>query len=251
MLFRSLNVAIALTVWVLSVATSLDMSAVMTFVDEGANVVYPLFPPPGTPALEVARGAFMLQYTPHQVQVLGLYAWLMLVTPILLWLMARRGTVLLLLLSLAAYLWGRSSGVRLTPSQFQLLGKKRGAPRCADSQDTERLILRGERRNHRGQREALACEGDRFVAPGGINQHRLAAGEDPLRQRVRRRQSRGIKTAHGGDCQRLGLCLSMTRPWVAESRAITRSSTARQALAGAMPGATAWLSSVRKLISCH
>lgn len=80
-----------------------DMTAVTTFTDRWAERTYPLIPAQGTPLLDQIKSVLLLQSTPHQVQILGLYVCLLLLVPLALHQLRYRIAVTVILCSVAGW----------------------------------------------------------------------------------------------------------------------------------------------------
>jgi len=114
------NVVIVAAVFLLSVAVPfLDLSEIMTFTDRGSGTTYQLFPAPNTPLVSVAGRILLLRAGPHQVQILGLYVVLLMITPVLLWLMNAGKTRSLLLFSWILYFYNAAGSIMPTHAQFE------------------------------------------------------------------------------------------------------------------------------------
>lgn len=112
-------VALTLLVILVTRLTPLDMTVITTFTDHRANVTFALIPPPATPFGQVLHNVFLLRTTPHQVQILGLYAVLLVLTPFVLVLLRRGHPVITVALSVA--LWGLNTlhPMQLTGALFE------------------------------------------------------------------------------------------------------------------------------------
>jgi hypothetical protein len=113
------NVAAIIGVFLLSLVPFWSSSELMTFADRFAGKVYPLYPDAGAPFLEKIARVLLLRAGPHQVQILGLYVMLLLVTPLMLWLLQAKRTGLLLALSWIAYFYSNAFGAMPTGAQFE------------------------------------------------------------------------------------------------------------------------------------
>lgn len=122
----------ALSIYLLGRIPGVDATVVTTFTDRGtgeagadaAGRVYDLYvnaprlldyPPPGY----AARDLLLLGMGPWVLNVLGLFAVLIAISPLLLWLLRRGLWWVVLALSWAAYAWGSATGTQLLPSQFE------------------------------------------------------------------------------------------------------------------------------------
>jgi hypothetical protein len=113
------NVAVIFVVALLF-ALHLDVREIVAYIDHGdTGQVYPSYPEPGTgPAAWVVL-ALRLQIGPAQIQILGLYVLLLLLTPLALFLMNKRRTPVLLALSWLAYLGYQWHPVKVTGCMFE------------------------------------------------------------------------------------------------------------------------------------
>jgi hypothetical protein len=122
----------ALTIYLLGLIPGVDATVVTTFTDRGtgeagaqaAGRVYDLYvnaprlldyPPPWY----AVRDLLLLGMGPWVLNVLGLFAVLIALSPPLLWLLRRRLWWVVLALSWAAYAWGSATEAQLLPSQFE------------------------------------------------------------------------------------------------------------------------------------
>jgi hypothetical protein len=113
-----INLAVIAVVLLLSFLPLLDMDAVMTFVDRASGKVYPLYPTNAPWHVYVGR-ALTLKMGPHQIQILGLYACLLLVAPIAIYLLSVGKTRLLLAVSWILYFYAWISPYMITGAQFE------------------------------------------------------------------------------------------------------------------------------------
>lgn len=88
-LYRA-QVVVILLVTVIAALGIWDMTALTTFTDRWANTTYPLTPDPQAPWLTQFAQILLLQHSPHQLQILGLYVLLLAITPGLVWLLRYR-----------------------------------------------------------------------------------------------------------------------------------------------------------------
>jgi hypothetical protein len=113
------NVVVTLSVVLIRAAGILDTTALTTYVDEGSNHVYSLFPPVGTGLGAYVQGALLLRYTPHQIQILGLYVFLLGVAPFALALFHRGLTWVCLGVSWGLYVLNIVRPLNMTGAQFE------------------------------------------------------------------------------------------------------------------------------------
>ena len=116
-------VAAAALVGMLAAADLVDTRAVTTFTDWGAGQIYPLYPPAEATWQEQVAAVLLMRATPHQIQILGLYVCLMLLTMPALWLIRRGHWRVCLALSWIAYAAAAADPpgepLRVTGSQFE------------------------------------------------------------------------------------------------------------------------------------
>ncbi|AKJ07733.1 hypothetical protein ATI61_107182 [Archangium gephyra] len=113
------NVAVVLSIALLTLVPFLDTAEVRSFTDRFAEKTYPLFPALSEGFYTVVGRVLLLRAGPHQTQILGLYVALLLLTPAVLWMLARDRTRVLLTLSWLAYFVGKMSPHNLTGAQFE------------------------------------------------------------------------------------------------------------------------------------
>ncbi|EYD76377.1 Acyltransferase family domain protein [Rubellimicrobium mesophilum DSM 19309] len=88
-LWRALVVTVLLIIVVRSLGL-IDMTAVTTFTDRFAGQVYPMIPAPEVPWYDQLALVLTMRVSPHQIQILGLYVFLLAGAPLALWLLHRR-----------------------------------------------------------------------------------------------------------------------------------------------------------------
>jgi len=89
------------------------------FVERFSGTEYSMYPL-GNPSLASwLNNIFYLQIGPHQTQILGLYFYLLMFTPIILYFLHQRRTVLLISLSLALYIIYQENAITLTSAEFE------------------------------------------------------------------------------------------------------------------------------------
>ncbi len=113
------NVAIIVSVLLLSLVPFLDTTEARTFTDRFANITYPLFPTLAEGFYTVVGRVLLLRAGPHQVQILGLYVALLALTPVALWLLGAGRTWLLLSVSWVLYFAAKMAPLNLTGAQFE------------------------------------------------------------------------------------------------------------------------------------
>ncbi|MEY2863276.1 MAG: hypothetical protein RLY58_983 [Pseudomonadota bacterium] len=73
---------IVILIWVLSCLPWINGHEVMSFTDRGAGHVYPLYPTGAFDLTDALNRLFFMQAGPHQTQVLSLYVFLLMLTPV-------------------------------------------------------------------------------------------------------------------------------------------------------------------------
>lgn len=115
-LYRA-QVAVILLVTGIAAMDILDMTALTTFTDRWANTTFLLTPDPQDPWLTQLGQALLLQRSPHQIQILGLYVLLLAFTPVMIWLLQNRFVGIYFALS-----WAFWFSEWLAPPDRMLLG---------------------------------------------------------------------------------------------------------------------------------
>jgi hypothetical protein len=113
------NVALILSIALLTPLPFLNTTEVRTFTDRFAGDTHPLFPSLAEGFYTVVGRVLLLRAGPHQTQILGLYVALLLLTPAVLWMLARGLVGLLLTLSWLAYFAAKMSPHSITGAQFE------------------------------------------------------------------------------------------------------------------------------------
>jgi hypothetical protein len=113
------NLFVIVGVFLLSLLPLFDMSAVMTFNDRYAGQVYPLYPEAGTNVQTWLARLLTLKIGPHQIQILGLYVFLLLLSPAALFLLREGRWRLLLALSWILYVYNWAYPALPTGAQFE------------------------------------------------------------------------------------------------------------------------------------
>lgn len=113
------NLIIILSVLLLAQVPFINTFEITHFTDRYAGISYSLIPV--TPQIRETwfNIILYLQIGPHQTQILGLYIFLLLASPLMLWMLSRGRIAWLLLISLALYVFYQFNHVRLTVSQFE------------------------------------------------------------------------------------------------------------------------------------
>ena len=97
-----------------------NVREVVSFIDhDDAGQVYSLYPEPGTPPFAWVMLALRLKIGPAQIQILGLYVCLLLLTPLSLFLMSKRGTLMMLACSWLTYLCYQWHPIKVTGCMFE------------------------------------------------------------------------------------------------------------------------------------
>jgi hypothetical protein len=97
-----------------------NVREVVAYIDHGdTGQVYPLYPEPDTPPVAWVVLALRLKIGPAQIQILGLYVCLLLLTPLALFLMSKRHTPAMLALSWLTYLCYQCHPIKVTGCMFE------------------------------------------------------------------------------------------------------------------------------------
>lgn len=113
------NLLIILTILLITKISFIKTFEVTHFTDRFSKVSYTLYPIYDQIKESWFNMVLYLQIGPHQSQILGLYFYLLLVTPLFLYLLKRRWVSILLFLSLALYITYHVTGVRITSAEFE------------------------------------------------------------------------------------------------------------------------------------
>ncbi|MGP2426117.1 OpgC domain-containing protein [Yersinia sp. 2538 StPb PI] len=113
------NIVIILSILLLTKLTFINTFEVTHFTDRFSNVSYTLYPLYDQLKESWFNMVLYLQIGPHQSQILGLYFYLLLASPIFIYLLQRRWVGVLLLLSLALYIIYHITGIRVTSAEFE------------------------------------------------------------------------------------------------------------------------------------
>jgi hypothetical protein len=113
------NVFAILFVALLSHLPWIKLSSLTSFTDRGANLIYPLYPAAGTSVDLWIYDTALLRIGPHQLQVLGLYVYLLPMAPLFLRLMYKGNTLWLLAASWMVYALNGMFHFTPTGSQFE------------------------------------------------------------------------------------------------------------------------------------
>lgn len=113
------NIVIILSILLLTKLTFINTFEATHFTDRFSGVSYTLYPLYEQIKESWFNMVLYLQIGPHQSQILGLYFYLLLVTPLFLYLLKRRSVGVLLLLSLVLYITYYLTGIRFTSAEFE------------------------------------------------------------------------------------------------------------------------------------
>ena len=78
------SLCLIIAIYLLALVPFIDAREVVSFTDRGAGISYPLYPTDAVNLPTALNLLFYLQVGPHQTQVLGLYVFLLLATPVML-----------------------------------------------------------------------------------------------------------------------------------------------------------------------
>lgn len=113
------NVVVIFVVALLSVL-HVNVREIVAYIDhDDAGQVYSLYPEPGTPPVAWVMLALRLKIGPAQIQILGLYVCLLLLTPLALFLMSKRRTLVMLAFSWLTYLCYQWHPIKVTGCMFE------------------------------------------------------------------------------------------------------------------------------------
>ncbi|MFN8674470.1 MAG: OpgC domain-containing protein [Candidatus Sericytochromatia bacterium] len=112
------NIFIILSILFISFIGLFDTKSVMTFIDYSINQEYNLYGDMNTP-FNIIKKTLLLQVGPHQTQILGLYAVLMLLAPFALYLIAKNLSFLVVIISFGLYFFNQKYNINLTGCQFE------------------------------------------------------------------------------------------------------------------------------------
>lgn len=113
------NLFIIFSIWLISNTGIFDTTAVTTFHDRVANKFYNLYTAKEAGFQTFIYQAMTLKIGPHQTQILGLYTFLIAISPIALFLLVNKRTNILLTLSWIAYLANAVNPYSVTGAQFE------------------------------------------------------------------------------------------------------------------------------------
>ncbi|MBS0968579.1 MULTISPECIES: OpgC domain-containing protein [Yersiniaceae] len=113
------NIIIILSMLLLAKIPFINTFEVTHFTDRYAGISYSLLPVTAQIRETWFNIILYLQIGPHQTQILGLYVFLLLASPLMLWMLSRGHVIWLLLISLGLYVCYQLTHARLTVSQFE------------------------------------------------------------------------------------------------------------------------------------
>ena len=113
------NIVIILSMLLLVQIPFINTFEVTHFTDRYAGISYSLLPVTAQIRETWFNIILYLQIGPHQTQILGLYVFLLLASPLMLWMLSRGHVIWLLLISLGLYVCYQLTHIRLTVSQFE------------------------------------------------------------------------------------------------------------------------------------
>lgn len=121
------NLIVIVSIGLMRYLPWIEETVLTTFRDPYSGITYQLYPPLDSGLMKMVGDALLLRCGPHQLQILGLYAVLFLLTPLILFFIRKRWTLLLSATSLAFYLINflmpelppGTAVIRLTGAQFE------------------------------------------------------------------------------------------------------------------------------------
>ncbi|KEY57545.1 OpgC domain-containing protein [Serratia sp. DD3] len=113
-----INITIILSILVL---TKIGVNTYETthFVERFSGTAYSMYPTDGGSLESWLNNILFLQIGPHQTQILGLYFYLLLITPVMFYLLYHKKALLLLGVSLTLYIIYQNNRIILTSAQFE------------------------------------------------------------------------------------------------------------------------------------
>ena len=114
-----INIGIVAVILVLSMLPLLDLEVIKTFKNWGNGQVYQLFPHQDSSWHQSASNVLLLRSSPHQIQILGLYCSLLLLTPIAIWLFNQGKAKWVCFTCVVLYVYNLSFPSRFTAAQFE------------------------------------------------------------------------------------------------------------------------------------
>jgi len=113
------NVFIVLFVIVLSALPFIDLTVIKTFKNWSNGEVYKLFPSLEGEWFRSVANILLLRTSPHQIQILGLYCVLLLLTPVAIWLFNQGKAKWVCLGCIILYFYNMAYPIRITQAQFE------------------------------------------------------------------------------------------------------------------------------------
>ncbi|MBC7474376.1 MAG: OpgC domain-containing protein [Candidatus Sericytochromatia bacterium] len=114
-----INIFIIISIGFISLLGIFNTQVVTSFVDHAANKTYSLYPAPNSSIYLMIKQLLFLQIGPHETQILGLYVFLLMLSPLSLFFMFNKRTSIILTLSWIAYFYNCVSPTNITGSQFE------------------------------------------------------------------------------------------------------------------------------------
>lgn len=113
------NIYMILFVAALAAIPFINADSISTFTNRGTGEVFPLLPGDAASLKEWIGRVVLLRCGPHQFQIMGLYVFLLLITPLALFAMSRGWTSLVLTIAWVLYVYNWISPGRITGAQFE------------------------------------------------------------------------------------------------------------------------------------
>jgi len=113
------NIGIVVIVLLLSLLPIIDLEVIKTFKNWGNGEVYQLFPHENSKWYQSVTSILLLRNSPHQIQILGLYCSLLLLTPIAIWLFNHKKTSWVCFFCALLYVYNLTFPSRFTLAQFE------------------------------------------------------------------------------------------------------------------------------------
>ena len=114
-----INISIVALIIVFSMVPFIDLDVIKTFKNWGNGEVYQLFPHENNKWYQSATKVLLLRSSPHQIQILGLYCSLLILTPIAIWLFNHGKTSWVVFVCAGLYVYNLASPSRFTQAQFE------------------------------------------------------------------------------------------------------------------------------------
>ncbi len=119
MLLYKVNICIVIFILILSAVPFIDLSVIKTFKDWPSGELYQLFPDDNNRWYQSLVNILLLRNSPHQIQILGLYCFLLLLTPVALWLFNHGKMRWVFFGCILLYLYNLAYPARFTLAQFE------------------------------------------------------------------------------------------------------------------------------------